>query len=1058
MEGDFSERYLQAPVSYSGGFFLRVNKPGINILFEPGNGTINGMRDLRINLAKETDIIIVSHYHPSARLDLHTIFNELGGYCPGRVQQSTKNCVNKQSDADIRKVYLFSSKAVIQGRADHPSILIPSDKKVIKKSIIAESYKYWKITKTADQCQVSDLMPFNKDKIDFILKECSPYEIILMTFPAYHSECIDSDANWDQEGLEGKHLSCFYLYFKAGSESENNNDALNGVGILFTGDTQYPTNDEWKNGLGKLKGRVTVLIANMKTIEYLSQNETKKTSKADKSDNSNSAIDWEKLKLTQNQLGFEGVKRLAALLNPQALVIRALGLECVVTQIDDRLVYKPEKLSIIQKAMFHLLVEKEKEPLSPKTQYVIIPGRHQIKMTANNQIQEKVIVPAFPPMGSRKYGSSNHPYFCFNEKIVEHIDNCIQLLNTNEKPYIVIIGDTGIGKTHLAESMAIEILSKKVINYCEAILSPDNLELDSKAFQDIFINQDGKNENGDMESKIVNWILNDHLTGDIIYSILYKNNALGSITKLHRSISSVQKRSLKTLITKLYKCIDKKEPIKNLVDLDEIILSDYITKNYIDYYDLATVEKDSNDFWKDLCGYPEGTYAGLRAQEGHKGYLSTKDGILILNQLERLPASENKKFLDLIDRWEFRQQLDNRSSGKSKNKKDNIPKREKVMVKLIFTTNVPINDLTEFREDIKNRLRGRCLELPGLSTMDKNQYREFIMNFINHWAIQHNVLLDSGAYQQLIQIDLKHGAFRQLNSILHKAKSMMETSLRLDRSAWRNDGESIEVFISSDIMSQAIALINGPKSKLSRSGNITEIMDSEIMNSEIMDSPGQLSNVKHFNINPDSSSNSNQALRENRQISLEQIWKISVWLSHGCIMDKTHKTFRSFAGQSKNNFQSKPVVLKLLKDTLKSFKSETNSADILWKIFSNTVNELNEDKGILSIESYVKLLYNKLSWRPHGREQLYEKPDSKITDWFVPHILECSEENGYGNGKRSRWEIKNKADVDVWLNDPKKESLLFEKWLKERSIALKKNLSVEATYKRFCQIYNSLVC
>ncbi len=144
LEGDFSERsYLQTPIAFSGGFVLRT--PVANILFDPGSGTITGLRDLGFNI-NDIDIIIVSHYHPSARFDLHTILNELGGFCPGRAYGNFKK--------NDKKVYLFASRALIQGRGEpephHPPVLIPSDLEALadQSAIIARPGNCWIIEKS----------------------------------------------------------------------------------------------------------------------------------------------------------------------------------------------------------------------------------------------------------------------------------------------------------------------------------------------------------------------------------------------------------------------------------------------------------------------------------------------------------------------------------------------------------------------------------------------------------------------------------------------------------------------------------------------------------------------------------------------------------------------------------------------------------------------------------------------------------------------------------------------------------------------------------------------
>ncbi|MEE4359312.1 MAG: sigma 54-interacting transcriptional regulator [Desulfococcaceae bacterium] len=425
LEGDFSERsYLQTPITFSGGFFLRTHVA--NILFDPGNGTITGMRDMGIRLNPETDIIIVSHYHPQARLDLHTIFNELGGYCPGR---------SESDKSREKKVHFFSTEAVIHGRNEHPALLIPSDKKVISGLYVTTPGNAWKITKGNNICTVEKTSENT---------EPDENSLILKTFPAYHSEVVSDTDGEDTEGKEGKAVSCFFIQAKT-------------YGILFTGDTECPLeNGKWSEEIiEQLKDNVTVLIANMKTVEYLSG----------RKDNEKRKIEWDNLYLTDNQLGFEGTKKLAQKLNPKALVIRALGLECVVEKDDNNeLKYAPQNLAVIREAMELAL----KETKGNHTQYIIIPGRHQVTINPerkkDKQLNETILIPAFSKTGLRKYGkkgAKETPLFVtVNPELAKEIDMYIAELKKKniENPYLLIQGESGSGKSALAEAIVTELV------------------------------------------------------------------------------------------------------------------------------------------------------------------------------------------------------------------------------------------------------------------------------------------------------------------------------------------------------------------------------------------------------------------------------------------------------------------------------------------------------------------------------------------------------------------------------------------------------------------------
>ena len=668
-EGDFSERsYLQMPVSFSGGFFIRT--PIANILVDPGNGTITGLRELGVNFyqRKETskkekhgdskkdkvdgrtvfqriDIVVASHYHPSARLDLHTIFNMLGGYCPGRAKES--------SDDRAEKVYLFSTRAVIEERNDHLSVLIPSDKRVIKETFVTRPEKCWRISGKPGAVKIEALNVAEEQ----VTEPESRYEMILRTFPAYHSEVAKDGCGQDEDGLGGKEIGSFFLQGK--------DDQGIGYGIFFTGDTEY--RQDLADRLGNLlKGKVSVLIANTKTVDYL--NELYEENENIPLCPGNSA--WPKMRFTYNQLGFLGTLQLAKCLAPKVLVMRAFGLECMVEDVKGLYKYAPQKLAIIRESMEALL----KSSQDCQTEKVIIPGRHKVTIKGENKVVTQKIVRGFTSSKVKTYGTQ-FQYKTVVPELSRDIDTHIQMMVNEQrkttqkdrdgKPYMVIQGESGGGKTLLAKAIA---------------------------------------------------------------------NTL-----------KVEKEKIVT-------------------------------------YDLATAASDPINFKYEVFGWLKDSFTGANYE--NPGLLGVPDGLVVFNQLEKLPFGQAIKFLDVLEEWKYTK------FGSNEN--------FKVLAKIIFTTNIDVEEIKEFPEDFKNRLRHRLLTVPRLSSLGKKQYEQALTIFTGHWCEKNSVILDKEAWNMVFEVDLSKGAFRTLNGLLHKARLLAEREYRIG-----SDDENTIVYVAGEFVERA---------------------------------------------------------------------------------------------------------------------------------------------------------------------------------------------------------------------------------------------------------------
>ncbi|SDU64845.1 Beta-lactamase superfamily domain-containing protein [Desulfobacula phenolica] len=753
LERDFTEQFhIHAPINFSGGFYIQTRH--CNILFDPDDGTINGLKDVGVQI-QDIDIIICSHYHPQARFDLHNILNWFS-------RNKGANTEGKQP----KKLYLFSSEAVIRGRNNHPSLLVPADLDILSKEpFIATPGKSWIVNYE----KVKKSVEVNESTVDATVGDDN---LIIRTFPAYHNEAAANVNEKDEEGLEGNALSCFFLETKQ-------------FGILYTGDTEYPY-ERWGDKIHKkLDKKVTVLIANMKSIKPWTVQEKKR-----KQNSGN----WKKLSPMSNQLGFEGTKQLALKLKPHTLVIRALGLECVAEKKEKKktITYAPHKLGIIRSAMTALL-EGDNDSKKGYNPNVVIPGRHELTIEATSKIEIKSneLVPAFPPIGVRRYGvtsnlGSKYVFITGNHKFANIIDYYIYLMKNDSRPYLVIQGESGGGKTQLARAIGAE-------------------------------------------------------------------------------------------------------------------LSDTINA-----YDLATVNKDSQLFTSELFGHTKGGYTG--AETDSSGLLSIENSTLILNQLEKLPYSQTITMLDLIDDWDYMP--------------IKAPKSLPVRAKIIFTTNEMIDDLKNLSPDMKNRLKDRCLTITKLYDMTNKERYEVIYHFITEWCSKNNVILNKEAWDLLFEADLRFGAFRCLNGLLHKAASLHKMEYGLLEKTRHKKNNPIVVYIEKSFIERAMNE-NGV-------GRIDEGV-----------------NCKHTDLS---------------ELTIDLVL-ISAWfIINHCTMGTTRAHLKPGGNHGKN------MAHKTFTNKLKEFKNCFSSINIAWDYF----DDINDHfKGLQLNESSYDDVFND-KWKKEKMKGLRE--------------------------------------------------------------------------------------
>ncbi len=440
LEGDYSERMsLANPVAYSGGFFVRT--PVANILFDPSMGTIRGLHESNIGF-NEIDIIVVSHYHPSASGELHTLCNAIMHAVPGRVK-------GDQQEADVptcssaAAAWLIATQATIDGRNDHPSLLIPSDRRLFGQQIVCpdRQHRHWRICRMRQRGLHKVVVePAEIAQPASLDAPCLTLEFL----PACHRETMGKN-NVDKEGMAGEAVFAYRIGCSTGNWS-----------FIFTGDTQYvPEVMTWATPASH-PSACSLLVANIKTIEYLPLASVSPQAPSP---------GWRELSYTWNQLGWRGTVELTRNLRPRMLVLRAFGLECVVRpenpQAPDegRFVYAPEKLAICQSAM-----EKQLKQHGLKNCAVLIPGRCRLTL-AGDRLQaedDKFNVPAFLPYGARRIGSQEHQFVTSSPTLWRRIRQEIERLRHPPGPgmFLVIQGPSGCGKTLLAKAIATEIESQ----------------------------------------------------------------------------------------------------------------------------------------------------------------------------------------------------------------------------------------------------------------------------------------------------------------------------------------------------------------------------------------------------------------------------------------------------------------------------------------------------------------------------------------------------------------------------------------------------------------------
>lgn len=771
LEGDFAEQ-AHFPISLFGGFLLKT--PYGNILFDPGTGTRAGLRDMGVDISTETDVIVVSHYHFSVRYDLHLTLNEMGAFRP--------DSGGREAD---RKIPFLSTEAVIKGRNKHPEIITPPYLRVIEPRVVKPG-AVLRISKGSNGC---------------VVEECGEggaapdkKSLLLMTFPSYHDEVSCPGEVHDEAAYNGGEVSSYFI-----------TDGR--LKVFFTGDTEFKE-EAFKKNLLPLKKGVDVLIANMKTIEFLHEGSR-----------GEDPIDPDRLFLTRNQLGFEGVKRLAQFLRPRKLVTRALGLECVVELNKDktRLDYAPEKLGVYQRYLHHLLTTGRNRTRMKEIDDIVIPIRHELRVKplpgGAPEITHDFSISAVPYVDVLTLGDG---FVTGNKVLIERIIFYMHLLETHERPFIVIEGESGSGKSFLAESIAYEILKKRYP------------------------------EDGDTS-----------------------------------------------------------------------------IKSKIREHDLALqTENDVNRFLVELVGSVPGWFPGHR---GGPGMLSVDNGILILNQFERLHSSLAKTFLDILQQWRYTK------LGES------TPRP--VEVKIIFTTNKQLDTQENLSPDLKNRVRGRLMTIPSLKRLSQKEREDTISLFISKYCERRRVQLDSPSWGLLLKADLKDGAIRCLEGLLEKARFLAEEKHGIYKIAEQNRPI---VFISAEDVGHAMEE-NGVSLMGASSGG--------------------------------------------EKPSKQAAWVVAVWVSHGCTDSKTYHEMSAGAGKSPAYFKKRLAGFRRHFDTpgeAWAFLSEPGAVEALGKKGLDAyVNLLDASDGRADAAALFTR-GNDRQWQEERRSALLDAlKDRKVTETFL---------------------------------------------------------------------------
>lgn len=666
VEGDFSSRHF-IPSPLMGGFLLQT--PNLKILFEPGAGTREAMRQFNLS-ARELDAIVISHIHQTVRQDFHNLMNDMGAIrLAGDATPNTS-----------KHIVLFSSRAAIEGRDNNHSILIPPYDKIISNRFV--------VYPRGDDCY---LIRKNSDgSIQTTLtsrgsKRTIGNPVIIEPYPAYHIETGHYEDGGeelvDHAGVSGNECASYLLRCKDGN-------------IFYSADTQCTP--EYEMNLSKLYESLTaagqgidVLIVNMKTIGYRPLEEFVSIGGMD-------------LPLTSNQLGFAGTILVAKILKPQVLVLRGIGMECLVrNEKGEHLTFTTDKLSLCRKLMSELLGMDENN--------ILIPARLQLELIPDSKSGKPSIVQSSDfAMVPLEDPYTVGDFVTTSKELRLKIDEMKQVLRKplHKRPFYLIQGASGTGKSFLARSVARELIiehlkrEKLSINEKEikSRIRVFDLSMPGKSKSDLFVNT------------LMGWSKARFFAGDS-----------GCLGLLSGSLN-----------------IEGNEPETRQND---------------------TVVEDNCIF-------------------------------LILNQLEKMKASEAARFLDVLEDWEYKRQLDT--------------KLMPVGVRIIFTTNKTLDskDLT-IPPDMKNRLQ-KFLTLPTLSELSVKQRRNEIAAFVSRWSNKERVVIDSPALSLLMQVDLKKGEYRTLRDLLMLACYFIKNEYAIVTSTIHDDDNAPVLVMNEHHLSMAI--------------------------------------------------------------------------------------------------------------------------------------------------------------------------------------------------------------------------------------------------------------
>lgn len=633
---------LQAPDTLAGGFLLRTGRG--NILFDPGVGTLSGLRETGINLAEEIDAICVSRSHPSAWYDLHPLLHLIGRPVP---LLCTRSLAEKFSGAGY--------EGQVKTHCLEPGKICYLHKPSEGQWVFDDQHD-------ADALALRILPAFGKDKSSPTLSQ-----------PA-------GDHSPDRFGLFIKIDTC---------------------GVLFTGSTEYC--QDMEETLKKLVEKVDVLIANIHTLGTPCEAGT-------------GAPKPFQLELTKDYLGFEGTCRLAELLKPETVILRSFNPECVLKGSGEKSKepwYAPEQLSTCMRAC------SERLKKSFKKSEVIIPGLHEVRWTSG-KIEQRSLVPVFPESLVTVFGEKSNVFRTANDALARELGGLIELLKTDPRPFMVIEGESGAGKTVLARAIAAE-LTRDVRG------DQGRDQVEGVADQKVPVEAEQSPARSPVEARRPN----------------------GERLPLNRSLD----RSRRLGGASTHK--DTKPEDLPLVN----------------EYDFAAASIGSELHGNVLFGWAKNIWH--QGSPEHPGLLSTPSGVLILNQLEKLPIYESQRFLDLIENWEY----------KRRGEEHGEPKR--VAVKIIFTTNVPLMECSNLPPDLKNRMIAKRCALPRFRRLTPAELKRDLRVYVTHWCNENSVFLAAEVMERLPEIDLSNGTIRMLRGLLENSRFLALMELGLERFAGR---------------------------------------------------------------------------------------------------------------------------------------------------------------------------------------------------------------------------------------------------------------------------------